>query len=70
MLDTHSYTIPLENSWLCADCQRIGASSTQCPSCASRCGLIALSGVLHKIVDKPRIVDKDDSRKGREDIGS
>ena len=40
-------TIPLERAYLC-ECGMIGDCATQCASCANRCGLMNLAGVLNR----------------------
>jgi hypothetical protein len=39
--------IPLNEAYLCQDCDEIGNSSTQCPACASEV-LFSLAGVFDR----------------------
>jgi len=47
-----TYTISLENAYLCSDCNRIGECSTHCPSCASRHGMMSLASVLNRSTEE------------------
>jgi hypothetical protein len=40
--------IPLEDSYLCQDCNAIGNNANRCPACASEV-LLSVAGVLNRI---------------------
>jgi hypothetical protein len=65
--DVRQY-FPLNNAYLCQDCDSIGNNSMHCPACASDV-LMALKGVLNrKQASKSRIRSRSDFSEWRSQL--